>query len=275
MIAAVFAGAADAQTITVTTKDDKRLEIPYVKDTIRKNYLDAGSGGKLTCADVKKISTDHFEAYERAMVRTSRKICKDVKVVFTGDENIYAKQMEKLQKARKRAHNARGAGGIMMLIGALAGSRELVAAGAVTYGAGNIARDVNTEKTLAVQNQAILELQEKQQAESQAVRLEAELRREYGNENVDGLIALIDGNHRRALALALAGETSPDPVHQLGALWLIGMIHADQKDEAALEADYERIAADDPEIDSVQQATKEIASLMADLASIREDRRGA
>ncbi len=265
-----FVGISHAQVITVTTKDGKQQDVTYAKGTIRKAVIVLNSGQRLSYEEVAKISTDHYDAYEQAVLRTARGGYESVEVEFTGDENVYALRLQKLEQKRKSANNVRGAGGIMMLLGVLGGSRELTAAGMATYGAGDIKRDINTEKTIAAQNQAIEELQEQQKRQDEAEDLEAQWRREYGDENVDGLVALVEDNHARALAFANAGETSSDANHRWAAVWLKAVIYADQGDEEAANKEYERLVVLDPEIESVEDAAKWMDLLLMDLSDLRQ-----
>lgn len=270
VLAVSFVGISHAQTITVATQDGQEQQVTYRKGTIRKAVVVLDSGQKLPYDSIATISTDHYDAYEQAVIRTTGRDNEHVKVVFTGDENVYALRLQKLEKRRKNANKARGAGGIMMLLGVLGGSRELTAAGLATYGAGDIKKDINTEKTIAAQNQAIMDLQEQQKQQEEAGSLEAQFRRDYGDENVDGLIALIDGNHARALAFANAGETSSDANYRLAAVWLQAIIHADQGDEEATVREYERLIVLDPEVGSVEDAGKWMELLMMDLSDLRQ-----
>lgn len=272
LLAMFFVGISHAQVITVTTKDGQQQDATYAKGTIRKKVIILNSGQKLGYEEIAKISTDHYDAYEQAVLRTARGGYKHVEVKFTGDENVYALQLQKLEEKRKNANKVRGAGGIMMLLGILGGSRELTAAGLATYGAGNIKRDINTDKTIAAQNQAIAELQEQQKRQKEAGDLEAQWRREYGDENVDGLIALIEGNHTRALAFANTGETSSDANHRWAAVWLKAIIYADQGNEKAKNQEYKRLVVLDPEIASVEDAAKWMDPLLTDLEDLRQGR---
>jgi len=272
LLAVFFVEVGHAHVITVTTKDGQQQTATYAKGTIRNKVIILDSGQKLSYEEIAKISTGHYDAYEQAVLRTARGGYKQVEVKFTGDENVYALQLQKLEEKRKNANKIRGAGGIMMLLGVLGGSRELTAAGLATYGAGNIKKDINTDKTIAAQNQAIAELQEQQKSQKEAEDLEAQWRREYGDENVDGLIALIEGNHARALAFANAGETSYDANHRWAAVWLKAIIYADQGNEKAKNQEYERLVVLDPEIASAQDAAKWMDPLLTDLEDLRQGR---
>ena len=104
----------------------------------------------------------------------------------------------------------------MMLLGVLSGDSDLHAVGLATYGAGTVARDINTERTIAAQNQAIFELQQQEQrSQDEELSLEEQYRLEYGNENVDSLIALIDRNYRGRWRLPTQGK----PLQMRTTVW--------------------------------------------------------
>ena len=146
----------------------------------------------------------------------------------------------------------------------------MAAAGLATYGAGTIKKDINSEKMIKAQNEAIKDLQGQQQQLSEADSLEAQFRVEYGNENVDSLIALIDGNHERALALAGVGETAKDANHRMSAVWMKAIILADQGNTEELNKEYERLIVLDPEVESVEDGEKWMELLLKDLSDFRE-----
>lgn len=264
------AGIISAQAITVTTQDGKSTDVIYNSGTLKKRVVVLNSGTRLEYAQIETIATDDFDAYEQAVNRTSRQANQHVTVKYTGKEDVNALRLQKLEKKRKGAGAARGAGGFMMLLGVLAGNRNLVAAGVATHGIGTIVKDRNTDKTIAAQNQAIRGLQAEQKKLKKANTLEDQYRIEYGDENVDGLIALIDNNHPRALALANAGETSNDANYRLSAVWLKAVIYADQGDREAVEKEYARLIVLDPEVSSVEDGDRWMEPLLKDLAEMRQ-----
>lgn len=271
LLAATISGA---QTIVLTTRDGKTTDVRYSNSTLKKKVVVLDSGTKLSYSDVTEIASDDFDAYEKAVQRTSRRDNQHVTVRFTGEGNVDALRLAKLEKKRRGAGAARGAGGIMMLLGVLSGSRDLAAAGVATYGIGTVVKDANTDKTIRAQNEAIINLQEqqnqKQQQLSKADNLEAQYRIEYGDENVDGLIALLDGNHKRALALAGVAETSDDEWYQLCSVWLEAITYADMGDEAALGTAIDQILEIDPEVNTRDEADRWMTLLMSDLEEMRK-----
>lgn len=56
---------------------------------------------------------DHFDAYEKALKKVENGKNESVSVQFTGDQNLHALQLDKLQKNREAAYVARGAGGLI------------------------------------------------------------------------------------------------------------------------------------------------------------------
>lgn len=262
----------DAETLVVHTEDGRELEVSYQKRTLRKTGVVLDSGDLLGFDSISRISTDHFDAYERAVKITSRKRAEHVTIEFTGKENVHLLRLRKLEKKRSGAGVARGAGGFMMLLGALSGDRDVYAAGLTTYGIGTIVKDIHTDRMIDAQNQAIEDVAKGQASRSgskEDVDIEAQYRRDWGNEVVDGLLALIDGNHERALALAAAGETSPDANHRVAAAWLKAIIAADRGDEVAAEAEYERLVVLDPELGSVNEGHEWMKLLLDDLNELR------
>lgn len=258
-----------AETIKIVTKNGEEHELPHKEVKIQGTGLITSSGEMYDYQNISYIGTDDVKSYEKLLKKSGKKANEHLNVAFTGDKNLYAVQLEKLEKRRTGAHVARGAGGLLMIIGALSGDKSLYAAGAVTAVAGTVAKDINTEKTIAAQNDAIIALQEQQQAESQAEAQVEELRKEWGSENVDGLIALIDKNYDRALAFANIGETSSNENHQLGASWLKAMIYADKGDSESADKEYELLVKNDPEVDSLEGVQNWMKLLMQDLNDLR------
>ncbi len=264
------ASVISAQTITVATQDGKTTEVSYQNGTLKKRVVVLDSGERLEYTRIESISTDDFDAYEEAVARTSRQDYQHVTVRFTGKEDVNTLRLQKLEKKRRGAGTAQGAGGFLMLLGVLSGSRQIAAAGVGTYGIATVVKDANTDKTIAAQNQAIRDLQAQQKKLSEADSLEEQFRIAYGDENVDGLIALIDNNHQRALAFATAGETSEDANYRLSAVWLKTIIYADQGDREAVEKEYDRLIVLDPEVSSVEDADRWMELLLEDLEEMRQ-----
>jgi len=262
----------NGQSLTVTLQDGSSMDVAYTKRTLKKRVVALDSGERLEYARIATIATDDFDAYERAVKRTSRRGNEHVTVKYTGTGDVNVLRLEKLERKRQGSGIARGAGGLMMLLGVLGGDRDVYAAGLVTYGAGTIARDVNTDNMIDAQNRAIRDLQSRQAEQQQlkkAHSLEEQFRIEYGDENVDGLIALIDGNHQRALAFANVAETSDDADDRCSAVWLKAIIYADQGDREALEKEYDRLIEVDPEISTREDAELWTKRLIGDLEEMR------
>ena len=266
--------ASLAATINVTKKDGKQQEFDYSKRVLHKYGVGPTKRDRIDYGEIAEIATADFDAYERAVKMTSRRNAAHVTVRWTGKGDVNALRLEKLERKRNGAGAARGAGGLLMLLGALSGDRDVYSAGLVTYGAGTIAKDINTEKTIKAQNQAIMDLQAQQAKKDkeleEADSLEAQYRIEYGPENVDGLIALIDGNHERALAFANVSETSDDANYRWSAVWLKAIIYADLDDRATLEKEYDRLIVIDPEISNYEDADDWIEFLLNDLQELRQ-----
>lgn len=277
VVAALFtltlcAGVMRAQTLTVTTQDGSSTDVSYDRGTLKKRYVAMDSGRRLDYAQIDSIATDDFDVYEEAVKRTSRRSNRHVTVRYTGQGDVNVLRLQKLEKKRQGAGAARGAGGLMMLLGVLGGDRDVYAAGLMTYGAGTIAQDLNTEKMMRTQNRAIAELEAQQARQKElkkASSLEEQYRIEYGDENVDGLMALIDGDHERALAFAEVAETSDDANYRFSAVWLKAVIYADQGDREALEKEYDRLIVLDPEVSNREDAERWTRRLLEDLEELR------
>lgn len=264
---ALFTGGLTAQAMMIETQDGRTIEDGAAN--LKKRVVVLDSGEKISYASIGAIATDDFDTYESAVKRTSRPENQHVTVRYTGKGDVNILRLEKLQRKRNGAGMARGAGGLLMLLGALSGDREVYSAGLVTYGVGTIVKDINTDKTLAAQTEAIRDLQEKQQKLEGADSFEEQFRIEYGDDNVDGLVTLANGNHEQALALADAGEASDDANYRMWAVWLKAIIYADQGDRAAVEKEYARLIVLDPEVSSVEEADEWMELLLGDLAEIR------
>ena len=269
-IALLVGVAADAATITVAMKNGSERELSYSKSVLKKKGVRPASGGVIDFGEISAISTADFDAYERAVNVTGKARATHVTVRYTGEGDVDALRLQKLERQRQGAGVARGAGGLMMLLGVLSDDDDVYAAGLVTYGAGTVAKDINTDKTFEAQNEAIANLQKKQQQREEADSLEEQFRIEYGDENVNSLIALIEGNHERALALANAAETSDDANYRFSAAWMKAIISADKGDRAAVEKEYDRLIVLDPEVSNYEDADRRMELLLKDLQELRQ-----
>jgi len=257
---------ANAEEILVKLKNGEEQTIAYKNNTINGRGIETNNREILEYLKVASISTDNYDAYEKVTKRSRRNGAKHIKVEFTGDESIHLARLQKLQKKRNGAHAARGTGGLLALIGAISGDRDLYNAGVVTYGVGTIAKDINTEKTIATQNQMLNELHQNQHKQETE---EEKYRREYGNESVDAVIALLDNDYERAIALARAGETSKDANYRLSAMYVQAIIAADMNNLEEANKAYEKLVTFDPEVADVEQAKEETKILVEELNNLR------
>ena len=260
---------SNAQTITFQTKDGNSREIEFSNKTLGGKGIMIHPDELIEYSEIEKISTADFKTYEKISKKVSKKSNRHIKLIFTGDQNVYALQLDKLQKKRTGAHAARAAGGILAIIGAISGDRDLYAAGMVTYGVGTVAKDINTEKTMATQNKAIYDLQNNQNKPKEETE-EEQYRREYGNENIDAFLALLDKEYDRALALANAGETSKDANHRLTAIWVKATIATEQQNMEVAEKEYERLVIFDPEINSIEEVGETMEIIIEEVEKMRE-----
>ena len=106
-------------------------------------------------------------------------------------------------------------------------------------------------------------------AREQMAEDRALLVRAFGEDNVNGLYALVECEHRKAYLYALAGANSDMLSHRLAASWLEAMIAQDQKDGVAAEHAYLQITAQDDTVKNVDQARDETISVLADVRAER------
>lgn len=265
---------ANAQTISIVEIDGKSHEIPYNNKTFINKGVQLNNNKTLAYNNISKISTSDFDAYDKAMRKIRKEDFPDLVIEFTGDQSVYALQLEKLKKRRTGADVTRAAGGILTIIGVLSGDRGLTAAGIATNAAGRIARDVNDDKTNDAQTAMLLDLEKerkKNENKNKGGTEDEELRKYYGNENVDGLEALIVGNHEKALAFANVGELSDDANYRLSAIWLKALIAADQNNDQEAKKEYERLVTFDPEIKNIEEAQKETEYLLSEVDYYRKE----
>ena len=96
------------------------------------------------------------------------------------------------------------------------------------------------------------------------------LERAFGKDSVDGLVALRDCDHSRAIIYATAAENGSMVTHQLAGTWLKAMIAVDSRDQPAADTAFQRLVRDDPDVSSVRQASDYANETLTD---VRSDRR--
>ena len=265
---------AMGQNLEVLTVQGETYQIQTSTNQITNRGIKTEKGVLVAYSTLTKASTDDFDIFEKLMNKTNKRAYQNVQIEFTGDQNAYAMRLEKLKNRRTGADVARAAGGIMTIIGILAGDRSLTAAGVATNAAGRVARNINDDRTMDTQTAMLNDL-DRRTREQEAIQEKVEsdeewMRKEYGKENVDGLILLVDGNHDKAMAYANVGELSDDANYRLSAMWLKAMIEEDRglKDEA--KAQFERLVTFDPEIKDVNEAEKEVKMLLEEVEYLRQ-----
>ena len=266
----LVSGAISAQELKIVTKAGQELQAKYIKNRVKNKGIEVYKGQMVYYSDLSYIGTDDIDAYERVMRKAGKKENEHLNIDFTGDGSAYTERLRKLRENRAKANIATGAGGLLMLVGAISGDRDVYDAGRVTLAAGVVAGAVNSQRTLETQNNAIMANQNQQMKESQAASEEQRYRQEFGNENVDGLLELIDRNHERAIAFANVAETSKDANHRVAASWLKAMAYADSGREEELQKEYEKLVILDSEVDSVDAAGKWMVVLLGDLEDLRQ-----
>jgi hypothetical protein len=132
-------------------------------------------------------------------------------------------------------------------------------------------RSLEDEKRRLEEQMAVVEAQEAQAEGASDTEIEAEWIEAIGEDNWNGLIALVDCQHQRAHLLAQAGSTMDNEEFRLASIWLEAMIVVDQKRMDEAQGFFEQIADRDPEIDTVQQASIEVDKAILDVRDYRRE----
>lgn len=267
VMAVITSISSIAKNIEVLEKNGQESTLDIEKNDIKNKGIASGNEAMLYYENIQKVSTDDFDLYEKLVNKTTNRY-QHLDINFTGDGNAHAIRLEKLRKRRTGADATRAAGGVMMLLGVLSGDRGLTAAGVAVNGAGRIARNVNDDRTSNTQTEMLNELDERTKA-AEEKNEELELKLAYGEENVEGLKALLDKNYDRAIALANVGETATKEDHRISAIYLKAMIAADQQDENTEEVQLQRMVDVDSEIEDIDQARLIIKELMNEVDALR------
>lgn len=267
LMAILISFSALADNILVIQKSGQETTFDIAKSDIKNKGIKSGDDSLLNFEDIKELSTSDFDLYEK-LINKTQKNYSHLKVEFTGDANVHSLRLEKLRKKRTGADVTRAAGGVMMILGVLSGDRGLTAAGLATNAAGRIARNVTDDKTSNTQTEMLKELDERTKV-AEAKNEEDDMKKAFGNENVEGLKALIDKKYDRALALANVGETSEIEDHKISAVYLKAMIASDQNNDEQAEIEYKRMVEMDSEIENIKEAKDEIKGLSRKMESLR------
>ena len=198
-----------AQIIDLVYLNGDAEQLVYRNKTATSKGIKLDNGELVKYTNLSLISTNHFEAFDKIFRKADNRY-PNLKIEFTGDKNAYSYQLEKLNKRGSAANVTRTAGGVMTILGVLSGDRGLTAAGVATGAAGQIAVQENNKRTSQTRSAMMNDVEKKPEEskvkdESKEKSEEELLREEFGDENVDGLIALIDKNHEKALAYANVG----------------------------------------------------------------------
>jgi outer membrane lipoprotein SlyB len=189
-------------------------------------------------------------------------------------------QAQKTQTA-KSAKTGAIWGGLAGLV--FGGSLGDVVAGAAVGGAGGAAygygkgKEQQKRYELEIQDQNLRLEQERNyilqdqvnQTKEQMAQDHDLLVRAFGEDNVNGLYALVDCKYDNAYLYALAGANSDMLSHRLAAIWLEAMVAQDKKDGASAKRAYMRIAAQDDSVENVDQARDETIDALADVRAER------
>jgi hypothetical protein len=260
-----------SQTIDISYREGGSENVNFKNSTATGKGIKLNNGDLVRYTEISLISTDHFDAFDKVSRKSDNRY-PHLKIEFTGDPNEYSYQLEKLSKRGTGAKVTRAAGGVMTILGVLSRDRGLTAAGLATGAAGQIAMEANNKNTSKTQAAMNNDLDQKSKESNKKIEEpvkseEDVMREEFGDENVDGLIELIDKNYEKAEAYANLGELSKDANYRLSAIWLKAMITVDQDLDS--EKEYARLVTFDPEIKDAKQAKKEIKLLLLELEEIR------
>ncbi|MDG1804844.1 hypothetical protein [Flavicella sp.] len=269
LVLALISFSGFPQQIEVLKKDNSIEKVSYDSYTIGSRSIKLNSKEKLAYEDVKKISTDFFDAYERAMKKLGKEKYKHIEIEFTGDENIYALQLEKLQSKRLGIETTRAAGGLLTLIGVLSGDRQLTSAGLLTSYIGDTNSMENNQKSIAVQTEMLKDLDERTKANTEEKTEKEILEATYGKENVAPIETLLNRNYKKAEALATVGELSENKDYQLAAVWVKALIAKEQGNTQKVSEEYQRLLALETNLTSEKELEKEIQILLKELNSLR------
>jgi len=262
---------AVSQTIDISYREGGSENVNFKNSTATGKGIKLNNGELVRYTEISLISTDHFDAFDKVSRKSDNRY-PHLKIEFTGDPNEYSYQLEKLSKRGTGAKVTRAAGGVMTILGVLSRDRGLTAAGLATGAAGQIAMEANNKNTSKTQAAMNNDLDQKSKESNKKIEEpvkseEDVMREEFGDENVDGLIELIDKNYEKAEAYANLGELSKDANYRLSAIWLKAMITADQDLDS--EKEYARLVTFDPEIKDANQAKKEVKLVLDELEALR------
>ncbi len=260
-----------SQTIEITYRNGGSEDIVYRGSTSNGKGIKLDNGQLVRYTELSLIRTDHFDAFDKIFRKADNRY-PHLKVEFTGDPKAYSYQLEKLRKREAGADVTRAAGGVMTILGVLSRDRGLTAAGLATGAAGQIARQENNKRTSQTKSAMTNDFEKESEDHDKSEDKSEEdlMREEFGDENVDGLIELIDKNYEKAIAYANLGELSKDANYRLSAIWLKAMVAADQEHDQDAEKEYERLVTFDPEIKEAKDAKKETELLLEELEEIRK-----
>jgi len=262
-----------SQTIDISYREGGSENVKFKNSTATGKGIKLNNGELVKYTNLSLISTAHFDAFDKIFRKADNRY-PHLKIEFTGDQNEYSYQLEKLKKRGTGAKVTRAAGGVMTILGVLSRDRGLTAAGLATGAAGQIAIEANNKNTSNTQAAMIEDVNKRPEETNKNIEEpvkseEDAMREEFGDENVDGLIELIDKNYEKAVAYANVGELSKDANYRLSAIWLKAMIAADQENDLDAEKEYTRLVTFDPEIKDAKEAKKEVKLLLEELQALR------
>lgn len=103
----------------------------------------------------------------------------------------------------------------------------------------------------------------------------AKLKKRIGEDCFAGLVALVDGKYKVAIAYAETASQSRNKDHRLAAVWLTAIMYVDSGDQMNARALYPEIVKLDSKISIVESVEARMAEAIKTLAEIRQKHLGA
>jgi len=97
-----------------------------------------------------------------------------------------------------------------------------------------------------------------------------ELKKEYGETNYKGLMALVSRDYPKAREYAARSANDPDPKFRLASAWLSALTAAETLDRKELGPCYDKLIELDPKVENHEDARVELRFAQEKLASLRK-----
>jgi hypothetical protein len=97
-----------------------------------------------------------------------------------------------------------------------------------------------------------------------------ELKKEYGETNYKGLMALVSRDYPKAREYAAQTADDPNPKYRHASVWLSALIAKETVSADEMTPHYEKLMASDSDINSIEDAKVEVRLAERDLKSLRK-----